>query len=158
MQRQIRPAARTVILDKDGKIAVVEVKRGLYYKIPGGGVEDNETLEECALREAREEAGCKVEIIVDLGSSEFNSDSEVYGFEIHHSEGFLAMVIGEIGEPQLEDDEVGKKFRIIWMSFEDAIAAFENVKSDIEFELNMNNRDLSFVKKAQAYVAEHSNI
>jgi len=40
-----------------------------YYTIPGGGVEENETIEEAVFREASEEFGIKVNILKYFGNS-----------------------------------------------------------------------------------------
>ena len=37
-----------------------------YYTIPGGGVEDNESYKEAAVRETKEETCCDIEILHDL--------------------------------------------------------------------------------------------
>lgn len=41
-----RNAARTVIINEEGLVALIEAKGGIYYKIPGGGIEDGETVEQ----------------------------------------------------------------------------------------------------------------
>ena len=43
-----------------------------YYAIPGGHLENNETLEECLIREIKEELSIDVEIIDYLGIVEKN--------------------------------------------------------------------------------------
>ncbi len=42
-----------------------------YYTIPGGGVEDNETFSDAAIRETLEETCCKIEVIETLEVENF---------------------------------------------------------------------------------------
>ena len=57
-----RHAVRTIITNDKEEIVLIYVKRGNYYKIPGGGIEVNEDHHLAAEREAMEETGCKVKI------------------------------------------------------------------------------------------------
>ena len=60
------------IIVKDNKIAVIkrirekEGKIRTYYVLPGGGVEESETLEEAMHREAKEELGVEIKIMGTL--------------------------------------------------------------------------------------------
>lgn len=61
----MRQFAADSIIMRDGKILLV--KRGAepflgMWALPGGRIEDNETIEECAAREAMEETGAKIEV------------------------------------------------------------------------------------------------
>ena len=58
---ETKNAARTVIVDENNQIALINVRDGEYYKIPGGGIEEGESEEMAAKREALEESGCAVE-------------------------------------------------------------------------------------------------
>jgi ADP-ribose pyrophosphatase YjhB (NUDIX family) len=44
-----------------------------YFTIPGGGVEENETFREAAIRETMEETCCEIEIVKDLEVEDFGS-------------------------------------------------------------------------------------
>ena len=59
----LSPRARIVLIEH-GKVALIRrVRDGhTYYLFPGGGVEDGETPEEAARREAVEELGVEVEL------------------------------------------------------------------------------------------------
>ncbi len=60
---QISPLlSASIIIEQDGKFLLVERSDGLGYTIPGGIVRYSETVEQCVLREAREETGYTVAI------------------------------------------------------------------------------------------------
>jgi ADP-ribose pyrophosphatase YjhB (NUDIX family) len=60
---QISPIlSACVIIERDGKILLIERSDGLGYAIPGGIVRYRETVEQCVRREAREETGYNVVI------------------------------------------------------------------------------------------------
>ena len=61
------------VIPMDGGIALMhrkDVKKRddfqEYYTFPGGGLEEGETLEECAIREVKEEFGINVKVIRKL--------------------------------------------------------------------------------------------
>lgn len=61
-----RLAARAVLF-KGNKIALLHVTKYKYHKLPGGGVEKDETIEAALYREMMEETGCQIEIIKEVG-------------------------------------------------------------------------------------------
>lgn len=56
-----------IIIEQDGKILLIDRSDGLGYTIPGGIVRHKETVEECVLRETREETGFSVKITGFVG-------------------------------------------------------------------------------------------
>lgn len=67
---KLRLGARGIVIREDGKIAVFNKSNKNEYKLPGGGLEGEETPEDAFKREALEETGCEVEIIQALGTTE----------------------------------------------------------------------------------------
>ena len=62
-----------IIISKENPQKVLLTKTsyfGDFFGFPKGHLENNETLEECAIRETREETGIKVKIIKKLGICE----------------------------------------------------------------------------------------
>ena len=51
-----------VIIERDGKFLFIDRSDGLGFTIPGGIVRHRETLEQCVLRETREETGYTVQL------------------------------------------------------------------------------------------------
>ncbi len=70
-----RVNGRAIIIDNDEIILMFrrKIKDGIvkeYYAIPGGGKEENETIEECVKREVNEEFNLDVEVKEFLGKVE----------------------------------------------------------------------------------------
>lgn len=55
-----RLAVRVIVADHKVDLAIIHVKKGNYYKLPGGGIEADEHHHLAGVREAKEETGCKV--------------------------------------------------------------------------------------------------
>ena len=63
---------RAIIIDGDEVLLMFrrKIKNGTtkeYYAIPGGGLEENETIEECVKREIQEEFNLEIEVKEQLG-------------------------------------------------------------------------------------------
>ena len=66
----MRPFACDMILIDDNKLLLVKRGREPFkgeWAVPGGRIEDNETAEECAKREMKEETGLEVEPVRLVG-------------------------------------------------------------------------------------------
>jgi ADP-ribose pyrophosphatase YjhB (NUDIX family) len=99
-----RVNGRAIIIDNDEIILMFrrKIKDGIvkeYYAIPGGGKEENETIEECVKREVNEEFNLDVEVKEFLGKVE---DDKNIGFI------YNAKIIGgtiKLGGEELEHNK-----------------------------------------------------
>lgn len=67
---RMRYGARGIVIRNDGKIAIFNKSNKNEYKLPGGGMEDDEEPKEAFKREVLEETGCIVDIVDELGTTE----------------------------------------------------------------------------------------
>jgi ADP-ribose pyrophosphatase YjhB (NUDIX family) len=63
----LKPGASTLVVDDSGKVLMQRRGDSGNWSLPGGVMEIGETLEECAVRETKEETGLDVEITGLLG-------------------------------------------------------------------------------------------
>ncbi len=110
------------ILVKDGKILLSYYKSQDQYLIPGGGIEDGESLEECCKRELGEECG----ILVDphthyLTLQEFYHE---YFFKSHY---FICNQVGEC-ETAFTEAEIRNGMEPRWVDIDEAMAIFGGYK------------------------------
>lgn len=69
-----------IVLIEDEKVALIERHRaGLdYYVFPGGGVDEGETPEQAAIREAMEELGVEIAIKQKVAVIHFDQSTQIY--------------------------------------------------------------------------------
>ena len=144
---RVREAARAVAVDGDGKIALLHVSKDGYYKLPGGGVESGEDRQQTLRRECREETGCDIQIIGEVGSIvEYRRTQRLK--QISYC--FFAHVKGEKGDPQFTDEEVERGFELKWLSYEEATRMMaESSTIDDEGRVYIVPRDILFLKSAK---------
>ena len=89
------------IIELDNKLVVLFRRRKIngnvieYYSLPGGGLEEGETLEESVIREVKDELSVDVKVLGYVGSSEDDKSIQHY---------FHAEIIN--GTPKLGGEEL----------------------------------------------------
>ena len=142
----IKPSARTVIFDDNNLFAIIDVRNGEYFKIPGGGIEEGETPFQAAIREALEESGCEIKIIQKIGENKIVDESKN---TIYHSICYLAKKIQTIGFPSFDNWEKFNQMRVIWVDINQAIKLFRSATPKDSISSQINQRDLNFVLTAK---------
>jgi len=149
--RKERRASRAVVFDKDKNVALLNVTKNNYHKLPGGGIEEGESIDAALRRELLEEIGCAVENVRELGIIE-----EYRGkFELHQiSYCFIADLSGEKGEPNFDEGEIEDGFKPEWLSLEDAIRTLEGETGVEDYEGKfIRVRDLALLEEARDLLA-----
>ncbi len=106
-----------IVLIEDSKVALIERHRaGLdYFVFPGGGVNEGETPEQAAIREAMEELGIEVAIKQKVAEIHFGRTSRQIYFLVEHVNGEFGSGVGEEytdSDPQNPEEGV---YIPIWM-------------------------------------------
>lgn len=111
------------VIIKEEKILLLWKKKHNHYELPGGKVEDKESIEAAALRETKEETGCDVILKKYVGYKEFIIKEKNY-----RSHNFIAEIkegqFPVVAEPEVFD-------HILWMPMYDykKYSVAPNVKS-----------------------------
>jgi len=146
---KIRTAARAVLLDNEGMIALQFVSKDGYHKLPGGGVENGESIEDGLRREIREEVGCELEIINNIG--ETLEHRYKYGV-IQTSFCYLAKVVGKKGLPQFEQDEIEDGMISLWTDIDTAINLIKKENPEVYQGKFIVKRDLAILEEAKKII------
>lgn len=144
-----RSAARAIMIDDSSRIALMHVTNKNYYKLPGGGVDPGESLEEALLRELKEEAGAQnVEIISEIGQIvEYREEWRRRG--THHC--FLVKLTGNLLAPQQTDKEIDHGYEIVWAdSIDETIKLVESGEPKEYGQDFEKLRELTFLSYAKS--------
>lgn len=119
----VRMASRGIVINKDGKLAVMHKRLKNEYKLPGGGVEDDEQKEATFQREVLEETGCHVEIINYLGTIEEERSQKNFK-QISYV--YVAKVTEDTNSFHLTKKEEEEQMELVWLDLEEAIDKVSN--------------------------------
>ena len=146
-----RQAARAVVLNDKGQIAVMNFTVTGSYKLPGGGIDEGEEIEAALHREIREETGYEISDIQPIGRIE----EDRYFCNMHQtSYCFIAKVTDFVGA-DLTEKEAAQGMNLQWAdSFDEAIAWIEGAsqldKDGSEAGLKMMKlREVAILHQAQ---------
>ncbi len=118
----IREACRGIIISDD-KILLSYERNCDQYMIPGGGVENNETYEECCVRELAEETGYIVK-----PQKHFLTINEHYGDWLFISHYYVCECVGKT-EIKITQEEIESGLEFQWISLENAIKIFSKYRN-----------------------------
>lgn len=114
---EVREGCRGIVIN-DGKILLSYEKNIDQYMIPGGGLEEGESLAECCIRELKEECG-----VVVSPSELFLRLEEYYKNCFFKSNYFLCEAKGEC-ETSLTEAEKAEGLEPMWVALDEAIKIF----------------------------------
>jgi ADP-ribose pyrophosphatase YjhB (NUDIX family) len=68
-EKFIHPGARIIVENKNNEILIIERADNGNFGLPAGAIEENETIEECIIREVLEETGIQIISLEVIGIS-----------------------------------------------------------------------------------------
>lgn len=152
-----RPTGKVVLFDDENRIALIGNKVNDFFLLPGGGIGTDEDIIKGLKRECREETGCEIEILQELGITE---DFRARDSKHCISYGYTARVIS-CGTITLTESEIDIGVYVKWVSLSDAHKIFahqeEKVKQGaVRFYNTCFNiiRDSLFIRRAQEIISQ----
>lgn len=143
---QERQAARAIVTDQNGRVALLYVGKYRYHKLPGGGVEGDENIAQALERELLEEIGCQAEVTDQIGKIVEYRDT----WDLRQtSYCYRATQVGEAGQPDFTEKERYEGFAVVWAK--SLAAAIGLLEQDAPQEYGaqfIRERDLTFLKAA----------
>lgn len=130
-----REACRSVLLNKENKMALLHILYGNYYKLPWWWIESWEERDIALAREMQEETGCKVSMLKELGAVvEQNSTRKQTSY-------CYEMKVDEEGVPHFTQDELNEWFSLVWVYPEEAVKLLQNTKPTWDTQQRIRQRD-----------------
>lgn len=117
-----RDGSRAIIV-QDGRILLTHELNSGWWLIPGGGIEEGETPEECVIREVEEETG-----LIVRPTEQFLMMHEYYE-EYLYTGYFFVCEVTEKGRMRLTDVEKQRGVQPEWLPLQDAIELFSKHES-----------------------------
>jgi 8-oxo-dGTP diphosphatase len=146
-----RFAARAVLHNDKGQVAIMHFTKNGSYKLPGGGIDKGESIEAALRREIREETGYEITNVLELGIVE--EDRYIYG--MHQTSYCFTATIGKFVGTELTEKEAAQGMELVWFdSIDEAIVAIESASgvdeddSPIGLEM-MKRRDVAILNEAK---------
>jgi len=112
-----------IVLIQNGRVALIERHRaGLdYFVFPGGGVDEGETPEQAAVREAMEELGIEVAIQKKVAEIQLGQKSRQVYFLVEQTGGEFGTGAGEEFTDSDPNDPDEGIYIPVWMPIEELI-------------------------------------
>jgi 8-oxo-dGTP diphosphatase len=140
----LRIAARAIIFDDKKKIAMMYVSKYVYHKLPGGGLEEGESLIQGLAREIKEETGCEITKIRILGKIiEYRKR-----YRLKQTSYCYKATLSDYGKQKLTKKEKIHGFKLQWLSIDQAI---ERIKKEAP-----NNYEGKFIVKRDRIFLEEA--
>lgn len=144
---QVREAGRAVVLDNESMVALLHVTKENYYKLPGGGLEDEEDKIIALKRECIEEIGCDIEVTNEIGT--IVEYRKIFSLK-QISYCYLAKIKGEKGIPDFTEKEKEGGFEVVWVGFDEAMKLVSSSKAEnLEGSLYIVPRETEILSEAK---------
>ncbi len=144
-----RLTARAIVMSPDNRCALMYAAKFGIYTLPGGGVEEGETIEEALIREITEETGCTIDRFDPLGYVEENRFHADYTQISYY---YIVHTLDEALHPHLTALEAANGTSAMWCTLDEAyerIAAPEFERPQGKF---LQARDLAAMKAYSTFL------
>lgn len=113
-----RPSVKAIIIENSQLLVLkMQDEQGIYYKLPGGGQERFETMQEALIRECAEEINLQIEpgALLWLADHIFNQQHETKPAQGHQTEAFFRCYIKGNAQAQVGHIPDNNQIGIAWL-------------------------------------------
>ena len=146
---RVRFCVRILLVNDKREVCVIKSEKHGYLQIPGGGIEQNESIEEALSRETEEETGYLIKNIAPLGYLIENRQDKrnEYSWGKVISFVFAANVAG-LGQLNYTEGEALEEFHPYWINLDELISIYKQNEGKKEGYTGTfaNRRDLIVAK------------
>lgn len=135
-----RKKSRAILINKDGKIAVIYEKKSNLHTFPGGSFEPGEDELSALVREISEETGCTCDTIIPLG---IVSENRNHANSTHLSYFFVVHTQTLFPMPHFTTEEIELETTLKWCSLDETLHFIKNTEHDTSQKRFMQARDLA---------------
>lgn len=141
----LRKASRAILINDKNEVALMHVVNRNFYKLPGGGVEDDEDIKQTLEREVKEETGCSAKILNEIGVVIEYRD-ELNFMQISYC---FACQITSYNKSNLTEKEIKDGFVLEFLDLDTAIQKMKEAIATIEEYHGkfITRRDLAFLEE-----------
>ena len=129
---KVREACRGIVIHNGKILLTYEVNTDQWF-IPGGGLEEGESAQECCVRELAEETGCVVKV-----NKQYLTINEHYDEWLFVSHYYICDYVGET-ERSLTERETEEGLEPRWISLEPAMDIFSKYQEYVADENKMKS-------------------
>lgn len=150
-----RQASRAVVLNNKNEVALINFSKINTRKLPGGGIENDETPEEALVREIKEEIGYEVaEVLAELGVVE----EERYFAGLNQKSYCYVVQVGDFVGTEPTKEETDRGIETIWYKSPDEAIEHIQQASGVDEHGNlvgramMNARDIAILEASKKVI------
>lgn len=139
-----RLTARAILKNADNQYVVMYCKDFDFYSLPGGGIEENESITDALKREIREETGCSCDFIDELG---FVKENRAHCDYTQISYYYIVTTNDNVLHPAFTEAEVHHKTTAEWHTLDEAVKLITEPVYDKAQQKFLQARDIAAVNE-----------
>lgn len=142
--KEPRRTARAIVINEEGKCAVLYSQKHDLYTLPGGGIDAGEDEISALIREVLEETGCSCDTIQQLGIVSENRGHQDFTTKSYY---FMVHTKESSGQSCLTEKEKEDKISLLWCSLEEVYHYIHDVEHDTNQRKFLQARDVAALSK-----------